>query len=78
MSEWISVAEGKPSGGVRVLLKIKYEEFPVVGFLWASEWEVCTENTTVQCGTWCQGGMVEKGFESSEVTHWMPLRDLPK
>ena len=77
MSEWIRASEQKPPQGERVLLKISYEDCPVVGYWGAGEWEACTVNHRVDCGTWCQGGMVERAFESEDVSHWKAIGEVP-
>lgn len=77
MSEWISVDSGKPRQGERVLLAIRYEDCPVVGYWGESRWEACCVNHEVSCGEYCYGGMVDGNFETEEVTHWMPIEDVP-
>lgn len=77
MSDWISVEEGTPKQGDRVLLAIQHEECLVVGYWGCGEYEACTVNMEVSCCGYCYGGMVERGFRSEEVTHWMPLPDPP-
>lgn len=78
MSEWIDATASKPKQGDRVLLSIKYEECPVVGYWGEGRWEACTVNHEVSCCTYCYGGMVDGNFKSEEVTHYMHLPEPPK
>jgi len=66
--EWHKANSWKPYQRERVLLKIKHEDCPVVGYWGCGGWEACTVNVEVKCGAWCQGGLVEKNFKSEEVS----------
>jgi hypothetical protein len=76
--EWNNAKENKPKQGERVLLKIKYEECPVVGFWGTHGFDVCTVNLQVGCGNYCQGGSAESNFKSEEVTHWCEILNIPQ
>ena len=77
-SQWVSVDSSKPSQSERVLLNVSGEDCLVVGYWGCGQWEACTVNHEVQCGTYCQGGNIEACFTSDEVTHWMPRPSPPK
>ena len=76
--KWNNASECKPKQGERVLLKIKYEECPVVGYLGVGEFEACSVNMEVCCSTYCYGGSVDRGFKSEDVTHWCEIEDIPE
>ena len=76
--EWYQATERKPKQGDRVLLKIKWENCPVVGYWGTGEFEACCVNHTVECASYCYGGMVESGFKSEEVTHWAAIENVPE
>ena len=42
--EWKLATESKPKRYERVLLKIRHEDFPVVGFWGERKWDICTVN----------------------------------
>lgn len=75
--KWLNANESKPKQGERVLLKIRWEECPVVGYWGAGEWESCNLNHEVKCGGFCYGGMVEQNFKSEEVTHYCIIENIP-
>ena len=77
MMEWIDANSCKPDQGERVLLKIKHEDCPVVGYWGCGEWEACTVNVEVTCGAWCQGGSIKRNFKSEEVTHFAYITNIP-
>lgn len=74
---WKLAAESKPNQGERVLLKIKWENCPVVGYWGAGVWEACTVNFEVSCGAYCYGGSVTENFRSDEVTHYAEIGEVP-
>ncbi len=78
--KWVSVDDGKPKQGQRVLLKTNYDEnCPyVVGYWGCGEWEACTVNVAAEKDYNGNEALVERVFESSDVTHWMPLPEPPK
>jgi len=75
--KWNKASESTPSQGERVLLAIAYEECPVVGYWGEGEYEACTVNMDVDCCAFCYGGMVDRAFKSSDVTHWMQIPEVP-
>lgn len=68
---WLDATTSKPSQGERVLLKIKYEDCPVVGYWGCGEWEICVENIMIVDGD----GLLEKVFDSHEVIEYMHIPD---
>lgn len=76
--EWKNASESKPKQGDRVLLKIKWEDTPVVGYWGVGEWEACLVNHKVECTNFCYGGNVERDFESDEVTHYCLIENIPQ
>lgn len=78
--KWISVDEFKPKQGERVLLKTEYDEnCPyVVGYWGCGEWEACTVNIEAEKDYNGCTACVERLFENSDVTHWMPLPEKEK
>lgn len=76
--KWIDAKESRPDKFVRALLKIKYEDSPVVGYMWEGGFTACTLNMEVRCGTYCQGGEPNANFTDGEVTHWAEITDIPE
>lgn len=72
MLNWKLAKESKPRQGERVLLKIGYENCPVVGYWGCGGWEVCTVNHYAD-----GDAIVERAFESSDVTHYAEIGNLP-
>lgn len=70
--EWISVKDRMPSEGKFVLFYEKYTDLPVIGFLRNGEWHADKSAFDAT-----QGGLIDF-IESREVTHWMPLPELPE
>lgn len=77
MLNWIPVSESKPEQGKRVLLKIRLEECPVVGYWGHARWEACTVNFKVSCGSYCYGGSAIEDFRQEDVTHYAEIGELP-
>lgn len=75
--KWQKAEESKPKRGDRVLLKIRYEDSPVVGYWDGKHWDACTENHMVTCGAYCYGGTVQGNFETYEVTHYAEIEPAP-
>lgn len=76
--DWKPANESKPKQGERVLLKIKYENNPVVGYWAEACWVACCVNHKVSCGQFCYGGMIGAAFEDDEVTHYAEIGELPE
>ena len=74
---WEDAKKCKPKQGDRVLLKIRWEDCPVVGYWGCGEFEVCTVNMETNCGAWCNGGTPDKNFKSEEVSHWATIENIP-
>lgn len=77
MLNWMPASESKPEQGKRVLLKIKWEDCPVVGYWVDTRWEACAVNFEVSCGYYCYGGSVTKNFGQADVTHYAEIGELP-
>lgn len=77
MLNWKNAKESKPNQGDRVLLKVKYENCPVVGYWGRGEWGACCVNHEVSCGAYCYGGSVVGNFKSDEVTHYAEIGEVP-
>lgn len=77
MLNWKLAKESKPKQGERVLLKIQWEDNPVVGYWGCGEWQACAVNHEVSCGQFCYGGMVDGNFKSDEVTHYAEIGEVP-
>ena len=71
--EWIKANSRKPDQGERVILKIKHEDCPVVGYWGCGEWEVCTVNLDVIYGD----AEIIKNFKSEDVTHYAYITNIP-
>lgn len=71
--DWKVATESKPKQGERVLLKIMYENCPVVGYWGAGEWEACTVNIYSVDGAYLEGN-----FEQYQVTHYAHITNIPK
>lgn len=78
MLDWKKADQSKPTQGERVLLKIRYEDCPVVGYWGSARWEACCANHEVSCGTYCYGGIADGNFSSDEVTHYAEIGELPE
>lgn len=77
--KWNNAKESKPKQGERVLLKIKYEECVVVGYLGLSGFEACTENVDVEdCADNYYGGICKSNFKSEDVSHWCEISNIPE
>lgn len=77
MLRWKLANESKPKQGERVLLKIQWEDNPVVGYWGEGRWEACTVNHEVSCCGHCYGGSVDGNFKSTEVTHYADFGEVP-
>lgn len=73
MSSWKDAKQSKPDQGKRVVLKIRFETSPVVGYWGCGRWEACTVNMMVEGGE----GNIEASFESEDVTHYAEILELP-
>ena len=73
MLNWMPASESKPEQGKRVLLKIKWEDCPVVGYWGDACWEVCTVNLEDSC---C-GRSATENFGQADVTHYAEIGELP-
>ena len=78
MLDWKNAKQSKPDQGKRVLLKIKYEECPVVGYWGAGEWDACTVNHRASEDGKDWDAYIEGNFRSGEVTHYAEIGDLPE
>lgn len=67
--EWKLATESKPKRYERVLLKIRHEDFPVVGFWGERKWDICTVNIL--------GSGLDGNFYQSQVTHYAHITDMP-
>lgn len=76
--EWIEANQRKPKQGDRVLLKIKWENCPVVGYWGEGRFEACCVNHKVECSPFCSGGMVTCDFDNDEVSHWAEIKNVPQ
>lgn len=74
--KWEIATESKPVQGERVLIKIRYEDNPVVGYWGCGEWEACCVNHKTNCSTYCYGGSPDGNFGSDEVTHYALITGL--
>ena len=70
--EWKVATESKPKQGERVLLKIAYENCPVVGYWGAGEWEACTVNIRA-----VSDSLIDNNFDQNEVTHYAHITNIP-
>lgn len=70
---WEDAQTNKPPEDERVLLKIDYEEHPVVGFWYSGRWHACTANIETSCGLFCQGGMPTRNFSDEDVLQYARL-----
>lgn len=75
---WHKATERKPKQGDRVLLKIRWENCPVVGYWGEGRFEACCVNHEVECSGFCLGGMVTCNFQSNEVSHWAEIENVPE
>ena len=75
--EWLNAKESKPSQGERVLLKIAYEDCPVVGYWGCGVWEVCTVNLYIDC-SYYEDAEIAGNFEQNQVTHYAYITDIPE
>lgn len=75
--EWLDSRMPKPAKGRRVLLKIKHEDCPVVGYWGCGEWEACLVNVEARC---CLGMEEHVGatFTSEDVTHFAYITNIPE
>ena len=73
--KWLDAKESKPKQGERVLLKIEYEDCPVVGYWGCGAWEVCTVNFFVYGSYYTKIG---GDFEQNQVTHYAYITDIPE
>lgn len=77
MLNWIPASESKPEQWKCVLLKIKWEDCPVVGYWGDARWKACTANFKVSCGSYCYGGSAIENFGQADVTHYAEIGELP-
>ena len=76
--EWYKATERKPKQGDRVLLKIEYENCPVVGYWGEGRFEACCVNHCVEGQDGWSCGEVAGNFEDREVTHWAAIENVPE
>ena len=72
--KWNRADQSKPKQGNRVLLKIRYENCPVVGYWGEGVFEACCVNHMVTDAH----AVVEGAFYSREVSHWAEIENLPE
>jgi len=70
--EWKLATGSKPKQGKRVLLKIRGENCPVVGYWGSGMWEACTVNIYASQDVYLEGS-----FRTHEVTHYADITDIP-
>ncbi len=71
MSEWISVKERLPEKGQFVLIICAGSSIPISASYEPGEYYEWDENCN------CGGYGSEKHFYQNEITHWMPLPEVP-
>ena len=74
--EWHKANQWKPDQEERVLLKIKHEDCPVVGYWGCGEWEACTVNLEARCCLGMEDEVVQT-FTSEDVTHFAYISNIP-
>ena len=70
---WVRADSIVPKQGERVLLKIRDENCPVVGYWGCGEWEVCTVNISAADCTYTDFVEIAGTFDQEDVTHWMMI-----
>ncbi len=76
---WQSI-DSAPKDGTHVLLEIRHETHPIVGYWHPLGGGWCAEKScmTVSCGPFCNGGTVNEDFSDDDVIRWTPLPPRPK
>lgn len=76
MLVWKDATQSKPNCGDRVVLKIRDNHVPVIGYFacWGgvNKWTACTTNLTCACDR------IEDYFPSEDVTHYAEIGELPE
>lgn len=74
----LDASQSKPPQGERVLLWLRYESCPVVGYWGTGEWEACTVNLKTECDSFCMGGQPDRDFKNGDVLFYAHINEFPE
>ena len=80
MSKWIGVEDSLPEVRQEVLVFCKWDDSPLIAFHDGNYWTEKCDNLEV-IGDACATTEIQKIGDKDtgcEITHWMPLPELPK